>query len=198
MLKGIYRTFNRGEVDKFALARQDVTKVQNSGALVENFLPIRLGPMKHAPGVEDLGSLAGEGIIIPFLNAIDSTALVEVTEGLKRIWVDDELIEREAVTSTLPSITIFSRRIGVTPLGNGRVALVSDGTTPAKLGHTIPNTQIGAEHGLRIVISQGPARVQLGTSGDESFDLFNGVLRRGTHSLNVTPCLLYTSPSPRD
>jgi len=185
MLKGIYRTFNRGEVDKLALARQDVAKVQNSGSLVENFLPIRLGPMKHAPGVEDLGSLAGEGILIPFLNAIDSTALVEVTEGLKRIWVDGELIERQSVTSTLPDLAAWSVQNDVT-IGAGGASLVSSAGT-AKLGHTIANTQIGSEHGLRIVIAQGSALVSLGTNGDESRDLFSGLLSRGSHSLNVTP-----------
>ena len=92
----LYNRFNRGVVDTLALTRLDVNKVQNTAALMENFIPIRLGPMSVAPGFDYLGEVPGPAIIIPFVRNIDETAVVELSDRLMRVWVDDTLVGREA------------------------------------------------------------------------------------------------------
>ena len=61
---------------------------------MENFMPVRLGPMSVAPGFDYLGDVPGPAILVPFVRNIDETAVVEISDRLLRVWVDDTPIER--------------------------------------------------------------------------------------------------------
>lgn len=189
MLKNVYRHFNRGEVDDLALSRNDVSRIQSSAALMENWLPLRLGPMVHANGVEDLGALAGEGIMIPFVKAVDDTALVELTDNVMRVWVNGERVERQDVAAIVPALNTWSNASGAgSTVTHGAVSTFRAAqTTQAEISTTFTGLTAGQEHGLRVVVDRGPINIRLGSSGPTSSDIFSGVLNTGTHTFSVSP-----------
>ena len=188
--------FNRGEIDPLAIARDDVTKVASSGSLMENFMPLRLGPMTYRPGTEHLDESAGLARHLPFIAATDDTALVELTTTIMRIWVNDALITRTGVTTTFTNGSFNTDLSGWTDadgaasssvwISGGALGLTGNESTSASRWQTL-TTQTGAEHGFRITIQRAPVIVQIGTSGAGSYDIFNGELKPGTHCLAFTP-----------
>lgn len=186
----IINKFNRGEVDKTVLARDDVEQINNSAGLVENWLPLRLGGMTLAPGIEDLEALGGDGILIPFVFAIDDTALIEVTTNTLRFWINDAPIERSAVTASVPAFGgswTDSSGSGSSVTVASSASLRGADTTEAIYRTSVTINETGTEHGLRIVVGRGPVRVQLGDTGSGSSNIYDGILGTGTHSLAVTP-----------
>jgi hypothetical protein len=196
MLTAVVNKFNRGEVSSLALAREDVAKVQNSGSLMTNFVPMRLGPMIYRPGTEHLGSV-NEAFMVPFIAATDDTAILEFTNNQLRVWVDDALVGRTSVTSTVTNGTFTSDITGWTDDSGagsttawqtgGYASLTGADTTKAVLYQTISNTETDVEHGLTVVVLQAPVQIKIGTGGNGSDDLYSGTLDPGTHSLVFTP-----------
>jgi len=193
----IYNKFNRGEVDDLALARDDVVRINNSSSLTENFFPLRLGPMQYRPGLENLDSVLGETYLVEFIGATDDTAILEFTNNTLRIWINDALLTRTAVTSTITNPNFDTDLTGWTDSSGagsstafktgGFASLTGNVTSSAVLFQTIGSTQTGVEHTLNIVIERAPLLLKLGTSGDGSDDIFAGTLLPGTHSLVFTP-----------
>ena len=186
----VINKFNRGEVDDGVLAREDVTKIVNSAALVENWIPFRLGGMMHPPGTEDLGALKADGVLLPFVFAIDDTALVEVTTDCLRFWVDDEVVTRPTPSTSVGAMNTWTDASGagssVTFSGaSNKANLLAADTTEAILRTSVATAT--GEHGLRIVVERGPVRLQLGDTGTGSTNIYDGVLGTGTHSLSVSP-----------
>ena len=197
MRRTITNKFNRGEVDPRALARDDYIKVSNSGALMTNFMPQRLGPMTYRPGTEYLGAVADSCYLVPFVAAVDDTAILEFTNNQLRPWTSDAVISRTSVTSSITNGTFTSDISGWTDDSGagsttswktgGYASLKGSGTTKAVLYQTISATETGEEHGLTVVVAQAPVKIQIGTSGNGSFDVYQGTLGVGTHSLVFTP-----------
>ncbi len=92
--------FNRGLISPQALARTDLARTALSAEIMTNFSARVLGAMSLRPGMKYLGQTADNGkcIDIPFVKSATDTARIEIT-GLKlRVWVNDALVERSAVT----------------------------------------------------------------------------------------------------
>ena len=198
MFRGINNKFNRGEIDEPAMAREDVEKVHNSGSLVTNWLPFRLGGMMYRPGLgEFLRNISGESFLIPFVAATDDVAIVEMKDNLIRIWVDDALLIRTGETSVVTNGAFTSNLTGWTDASGagsttawktgGYASLLGSGSTDAVLHQTIGATDTGTEHAIRIVVARGEITLKLGTSGVGSHDLYEGTLDQGVHSLVFTP-----------
>ena len=197
MTRHFSNKFNRGEIDDLALAREDVARINNSASSMVDFLPMRLGPMMYRPGTEYLGPVAGEAYFVEFIRATDDLAALEFSNNLMRVWVDDEVITRTAVITPLTNGAFDSDITGWTDNSGagsttswktgGYASLQGAGSTKAILYQTLTPTDTGSEHGLRIVVVQAPIILKIGTSGVSSFDIYNGTLLPGTHSLSVTP-----------
>lgn len=196
MLRGHVNKFNRGEVDDLALARDDVEKVKNSASFLNNFLPIRLGAMRYRQGFEYMGSVPSESHFAPFVAAIDDVALLEFSDGQLRVWVDDEVVSRNAVTTVVLNSS-FATNLNDWPdasgagsssawLTGGYAVLQGNGTTSGGIYQTLA-TELSVEHGVTIVIKEAPVLVKLGTSGNGSDDIYSGTLAPGTHSFSITP-----------
>lgn len=199
----VYNKFNRGEIDDLALARDDVTRISNSGSYMLNWLPRRLGPMSYRPGLGHLLEAASTSeLMIPFTRDINDSAILEMTNESMRIIVDDAAVTRTAVTTTLTNSTFdsdisswtdFSGAGSTTAwVGGGYAKLTGAGTTSAILYQTSAATDIGEEHGLRIVIERAPVKVQIGSSGVSSEDIFSKLLDPGEYSLAFTPSAAFT------
>lgn len=197
MIDGVVNTFNRGEIGEFAFGRQEVERVQNSAELVENWMPMRLGAMIRRGGweVASTTALLTGSRLFDFVYASDETAILELGDSTMRIWKDDVLVTRTAVTSTLTgdlstNLTGWTDASGsgATVTGtSGGADFVGADTTDAILWQTLGSTQTGAEHGLRIKIKDAPIRLLIGTSGAESDDITDSLLQPGEYSLVFTP-----------
>jgi WD40 repeat protein len=95
--------FNRGRVSQLALSRTDIERVELSAEEQTNFVPRVLGSMMLRPGLEYIDSTKdnAEAFHIPFVKSTDDTAIIELTDNLLRIRVDEDVIQSQAVSTTL-------------------------------------------------------------------------------------------------
>lgn len=200
-----YNKFNRGELDPLALARFDVEKINNSSSLMQNFLPIRLGPMMFRPGLGHIAELEGEtsNFMVPFVRSISERAILAFQGKYLTIYTIDDnnnvtLVPGDDSTTTITNGDFASNTTGWTDNSggsattawtadkNGCASLLGTGTDEARLYQTL-STDTGAEHVLRVVVKEAPIILRLGTSGANSKDIFEGELKPGVHYLNFTP-----------
>jgi len=188
--------FNRGIVSKLGLARLDLERLAWAAQTQTNWVPRSLGSMMLRPGFEYLGAVPGETYFIPFIYSSDTTALIEFTNNLVRVWVDDEVISRTAVTGSIANGTFDSNLTSWTDADEsgatstwktgGYMSLIGTGFNEAIRRQTLTVTDTGVAHPLRIEIERGPVVFRLGsTSGGSEY--LNTTLSTGTHSIEVTP-----------
>src|SRR5215207_6614116 len=90
---------NRGEVSQQALARVDVDRLRLAAETQVNCAPTVLGSMSLRPGLQMIGAVLDDqpANLIPFVHGVNDSALIEVASDTIRIWIDDALVERNAV-----------------------------------------------------------------------------------------------------
>lgn len=193
--------FNRGLASRLALARVDLKRLAFSAETMDNWMPRVLGSMMMRPGMAYLGASKSnlQARHLPFIFSTDDTALVELTNTVMRVWVNDALVTRVSVGSTvangnfdtnLTSWTDSDEAGGTSAWQTGGyMGLTGDGTNAAIRDQTV--TVAGAdqnkEHALRIVIQRGPVVLRVGSTvgGDEYIS--ETTLDTGYHSLAFTP-----------
>lgn len=207
--RGFFNKFNRGEVSPEAFAREEVTRVDNSCELMENFMPMRLGPMTFRPGTEVLDR-AGSGVtvgvddeswLMPFPTSIEDPVMLVffVNSGLPSVNFiranTYQFITRTAVTSGWTNGD-FSSALGTgwtdvdegsatSVVAAGVLRMTGTGTDSAKVVQTTATTEASAAHAFRCTVEQGQVLCQIGTNGQDSADLFEGFLEVGQHHLEV-------------
>lgn len=194
-------SFNRGLVSPLALARLDIKRLAFSAETMVNWMPRVLGSMMLRPGWQYIGATASNAAarFLPFIFATDDTALIELTNENMRIWIDDALVTRPSVTSTVTngnfdtdltgwtdndeaggtSVWVTGGYMGLT--GNGTAAAVRDQTV------TVAGANISVEHALNIVVQRGPVVCRVGTGTSDDSYIRETNLGTGTHSLAFTP-----------
>lgn len=191
--------FNRGRISRLALARTDVKRTSFSADLMENWMPRVMGAMSLRSGLGYLGTIPSAPRYIPFVFAVDDTAIVEFTNGAMRVWVNDALVTRASVSTAVAngnfdtnltnwtdsdeaggvSVWVAGGYMGLT--GNGTAAAIRDQQV------TVAGADQNVEHALRIVIQRGPVTLRVGsTSGDDNY-ISEAELGTGVHSLALTP-----------
>lgn len=194
--KQVVNRFNRGEVDRRATARQDVERVKDSGTLMENWMPIRLGGMQYRPGWEVTNAALALSYFIPFVAATDDVALLEVSSSTLRVWVNDAPISRPAVSAAVTNPNFATDISGWTDdsdvggsatwLPPNYATLIGNGTAQGAMYQTVVVSNPGVEHALRISVVEAPVRLSIGTTVGGT-DIYDGVLGEGVHSLAFTP-----------
>lgn len=193
--------FNRGLVSRLALARVDLKRMGLSAETQTNWMPRVLGSMMLRPGTEYIGATAGNAAcaFFPFVFATDDTALVELTDVTLRVWIDDELVTRDTVTSGITNGTFTSDvsswtdadEAGATSVWatGGYLSLTGTGTNSAirRQQVTVSGASQNKEHGLAINVFQGVAKIRIGSSAGGEQYIADTVLRAGYHSLAFTP-----------
>ena len=192
--------FNRGIVSQLALARAaDINRVALSAETMTNWTPRVLGSMMLRPGFGYVGATAGNNAAryLPFVFSTDDTALVELTGSTMRVWVDDTLVTRSAVTASVTNGTFDSDLTGWTDSDDsgatsawqtgGYLGLTGDGTNFAKRDQEVSVFEVGTDHALSIVVTRGPVGLRIGYTmgGDELFA--ETQLGTGYHSIAFTP-----------
>lgn len=200
--------FNRGEVSRLALGRIDLDRMRLSAEEQENFLPLVLGPMTLRPGLQYLGSTRSnlKPRFLEFVFGNSDTAALELTSANMRVWIDDEVVTRAAVNTTVtngdfasaggwnlsPDVNILN----TASISGGVLNL--NARAKGETGYCwrsvfVPQSSRNIEHAFRIVVSRGPVTFKcgtanpLGTSSTTDDLIETTVLGEGTHSLAFTP-----------
>lgn len=194
-------SFNRGLVSRLALARIDIDRLALSAATMTNWMPRVLGSMMLRPGLQYIGATESNlaSRTIPFIFANDDTANLEFTNLLMRVWINDALVTRVAVSSAVTNGNFDTDIVGWTDndeaggtsawetggymglTGNGTAAAIRDQTV------TVAAADQNVEHALRIIIHRGPVTLRVGTGTTDDSYVNETELQTGTHSLAFTP-----------
>ncbi len=190
--------FNRGLITPLALARTDLDRVALSAETYQNFVPRVFGSAMLRPGLGYLRTLGTETWYIPFIFSTTDTALIELTDASMTVLVDDAVITRGSVSSTIANGTFDSNLTSWTDadesgatsqwVSGGYMGLQGSGTTRAIRRQTVSVSapDQNEEHGIKVVVERGPVTFNVGTSSGDN-DLFGGELGSGEYSIAVTP-----------
>lgn len=184
--------FNRGKVSPLGLGRVEVKRIAMAAETQTNYLPRVLGSMSMRPGMQYLGSTKTyqQARFVPFIYAVDDTALIEFTNLLMRIWVNDSLITRVGPSFTIPALTAWTDNDeagAASTVAAGYIHFVGTGTNAAIRDALVPCANPGIEHAIRIVVDAGPVTLRIGTSTTDDSYVNETTLRRGIHSIAFTP-----------
>jgi hypothetical protein len=192
---------NRGVVDRRGLARMDVKRLAMAAETQTNWVPRVLGSMMLRPGLQYIGATASNAAAryLRFVFSTEDAALIELTNELLRVWIDDALLTRPSVTSAIANGTFDtnltswtdSDEAGATSqwATGGYMQLTGNGTARAirQQQVTVAGANISVEHAVRVVIRRGPVQIRIGsTSGGDEY-ITETTLLTGTHSLSFTP-----------
>jgi hypothetical protein len=192
---------NRGEVSKLALGRIDVEKLRLSAACQLNWMPWVLGPMMLRPGLNVIGEVLGDqrARLVPFVFSKLDTALLELTPNQMRIWVNDQLVTRAAVATAISDPTFTGGGTWTTAnttsgasvtIGSGVCTLACipiGGLSQIQQVISVASGDRATEHGLRVVVLNGPVTLRAGSAAGLSDIIPQTVIDTGTHSLAFTP-----------
>ena len=194
-----YQSFNRGLISRLGLARTDVKRVALSAEIMTNWIPRVLGSMSIRPGSKYLGSTYADSFarFIPFVFSSTDTALVELTNGGLRVWVNDALVTRPSgVTTAVANGNPFVAGLAGWTVTGGvtysapYMQFIGGGTTFETADQQVivaGANNVGVETALRIKIARGPVTLRVGTNAGDDNYIRETVLQEGTHSLALTP-----------
>jgi len=99
----VLNKFNRGMVSPLALARVDLENLPFFAEEMVNWYPRVLGSMSIRPGTEYISPTYTSAYAkhIPFVFSNDDTAIIELTDSLLRVRVDEAVVTREAVSTAV-------------------------------------------------------------------------------------------------
>lgn len=196
-----FYAFNRGMVSPLGLARIDQKRISMSAEVMTNWIARVLGSMALRPGLGYIGATSSNAAarFVPFVFGTSDTSLVEFTNAIMRVWINDVLLTRVAVATAITNGTFSGNITGWTDgsdvgasiswdTGNF-MKLTGTGTAHA-IGYQAVTVAAGdqaKENGLHITIQRGPVTLKIGTSlGDDSL-VNQTVLDTGVHSIAFTP-----------
>lgn len=196
-------SLNQGEVSKQALGRVDVQSLRLAAGCQVNWMPWVIGPASLRPGLTFIGEVLSDlpTKLLSFVFSKLDTALIELTPNNMRIWVNEVLVQRVAVATTIPDGTFATGQAFNWDTSNttsGAVVTIASGVCTLQcipIGGlaqiqqdiAVASTDFNKEHGLRFVVTHGPVTVRAGSAFGKA-DLINQTtLDTGTHSLACTP-----------
>lgn len=192
------QSFNVGQQDKKHLPRVDLERMRLAAEQQENLLALTSGPAFMRPGLQYISTTASNAIcrLKEFVFGATDASLMEFTDQLFRVKVDDVLVTRPTVTAAVTSGTFAASTGWTLTATDGATCTVSGGYlnltalargSKATATQTVTVNEIGTEHALRVVIERGPVTLRVGsTSGGDEY-INETTLRTGTHSLAFTP-----------
>jgi len=187
------QTFNRGRISKLALARTDLDRTRVSAETQTNWIPRTLGSMMVRPGLGYIGEIPSECRLASFVFATTDTALIEITGGQTRVWVDDALVQRPGSTAVVTDFTSTSLAGWTDADEAGATSEWLSGNylglTGTRFARAIRRQQVVCSviqtHGLTVKVDRGAPVLKVGSSlaGDDYFS--ETTLRPGSYSLAI-------------
>lgn len=173
----VYNRFNYGVTSPLAQAREDINRVAYGAEEQVNIISRTLGVGRFRPGLQyKLATLNNnKARIIPFIYAIDDTALIEFTNNKVRFIIDEQVLTRPSVSTVVTNggftsnLSGWTTQDGVGALSywtNGYLALRGNGANAASIYQQVSVTggNIGVEHGVRVLVIRGPVTIRIGSS----------------------------------
>ena len=172
-----------------------------SAEIMKNWMPRVLGSMSLRAGLGHIGATASNAAAryLRFVFSTNDKAKIELTNELLRVWVNDALITRAAVSTQLTNVGFDVDLSGWTDAdesgatsawqAGGYMGLTGTGTNAAIRYQqaTVVAADQGVQHALRVVIQRGPVTLKVGSSlGGEQY-IAATELQTGVHSLTLTP-----------
>ncbi|EMX9855227.1 hypothetical protein AAH566_004542, partial [Klebsiella michiganensis] len=189
-----------GIISPLSLARTDIERLALSAEVQTNWMPRLLGSMMLRPGLGYIGQTLGNkrARFIPFVFATDDTALIELTDGKMRVWVDDVPVSRAAVSSViingefatdLSNWTDADESDSTSEWTDTGMQLTGNGSTSAIRWQqvNVAAADHNIQHGVRITLSRGPVTVMIGSSQGEDDYIAETTLLEGVNSLSFIP-----------
>lgn len=192
------QSFNTGVQDATALPRTDLERMRLAAEVQTNLMCKATGPGFMRPGLEYLTPTAGnnEARLKEFVFGVSDAAMFEFTANSLRVFLNDAVITRTAVSSTVINGD-FSSATGWNVTGiNGGVSAITGGTLilngvavngVAKCGRSVTTSSAGVEHALRIVVINGPVTFRCGSAMSADDYIAETELNTGVHSLAFVP-----------
>lgn len=194
-------TFNRGLISPLALARDDIERVKLSAERSVNWMPRLFGSQMLRPGLKYTGSTYNhaKAYYTPFIFAGDDTAILEFTDSILRVKIDETPVTRPGVTATIFNSTFSidlsswtdNDEVGATSSYSsefsGSMLLEGDGTQAARRTQQVTVNELGTEHSIRIKIERGPVQFRIGSTDGGDEYVSETTLGTGYHSLSFTP-----------
>src|SRR5687768_2389548 len=191
--------FNRGLISRLALARVDLKRTALSAEIQTNWMPRALGSMMLRPGLGYVGASRNNSAArtLPFIFSSDDTARIELTALKMRVWVDDALISRPAVTAAITNGNFDTNLTGWTDADEsggtsvwatgGYMSLSGNGIAAAIRRQQVTVNEANVQHALRIVVERGPLTLRVGSTAGAGDYVNDASLLPGVHSITLTP-----------
>ena len=194
------QAFNRGLVSPLILGRLDIDRIAVSAEVMTNVVAREVGSMQLRPGTQYLGSSRNNlpAKYIPFVRSLINKALIEVTDESVRVWVDDRVVVRPAVTANILNgdfnngLTAWSvaNEPGTLTFGvDNALHQTGGGGTSSTVSRLVSIGGLsGVVHALKVVVLQGEVQFKVGSTAGEG-DYIEAILTEGDHSLAFTPAV---------
>lgn len=192
--------FNRGVVSRLALARVDIEKLRLAAEEQTNWLPMVLGPMQLRPGTGYIDTTRNNAAMwpLPFVFSVDDTAILELTDSIMRVRVDDALVSYPTVAtavtngdfSSATGWTLVSGGSSTAAISGGLLTLSGasvSGIASAERTVTVAGGDQSVRHCLKIVVTRGPVNFRAGSASGLDDYIAKTTLDTGTHYLALTP-----------
>ena len=193
--------FNRGIISNLGLARTDLKRTALSAEIQNNYMPRSLGSMMLRPGFAYTGTTRSSAAAfhVPFIFSSTDTAIIEFTDSIMRVKINEAWITRTSVTTTITNGSFDTNVTGWTDADEsgatsawetgGLLSLLGTGTNAAIRTQqvTVSGANLNVEHALNITVTRGPVTLRVGsTSGADDY-ITETPLGTGVHSLAFTP-----------
>lgn len=196
---GLIQSFNRGLISKKGLARTDLPRYPLSAEVYDNCVPRVLGSMQLRTGLKYIGETlnSAAAVNIPFLFSFSDTAILEFTDSVMRVRVNEAIVSRPSVSSAVATGDfsadtdwVDNDETGATStIAGGVLSLVGTRWTAAirRQEVTVGAGDLNVEHALRITVDLGPVILKIGSTTGGSEYSGEQELKTGDHSLSFTP-----------
>lgn len=195
-MKGVAEqlAFNRGRISRLGMARVDLKRTALSAAIQTNWMSRVLGSMMLRPGFGYVATESGPTRSLPFIFSADDSAIVELHDEDVTFVVDDERLDRGAVTASITNGTFATdvsswatlANTGTWVTGGGAQFIGLSGAAEQSLYQVVTINEPTEEHGVRLIVRSGVVRFGISENlGPDVF--FNEDLGPGTYSIGFTP-----------
>lgn len=194
-------TFNRGIVSRLGAARADIKRLALGAKTMINWATRALGSMNIRPGLIYKASTRNNAAArhLEFVFSNSDKAIIELTTLIMRIRVNDDVVTRASVGTTITNGTFAANINNWTDLDDA--GCVSQWVAPSYMelvgtgsAHAIRSQYVsiagadrGVEHGLNITVVRGPVTVMIGATDGGDDILRRTDLDEGVHCLAFTP-----------
>ena len=108
--------FNRGLISPYGIARVDLKRMAWSAETMSNWMPRVLGAMSLRPGLGYIGATVANAAarFLRFVFSTSDKAMIELTNTFMRVWVDEALVTRGSVSTTITNGGFDANLVGWT------------------------------------------------------------------------------------